>query len=155
MSDAVQRLLCESRRLFQAAGEARHDALAGAGVTPTERCLLEALAREVAPVTVATLARRALTPVADIARALDSLERRGWIDRRGDPRRPSSEIVRLNDAGRATRRGLRADERALLLQLGVALDEQSVRAALTTLRELRRTLQRAAISVTPRPRRPT
>lgn len=152
MSDTVQRLLCESRRLFQAAGEARDDTLAGAGVTPIERCLIEALAREDAPVTVATLARRALTPVADIARGLDRLDSRGWLERRGDSRQSSSEAVRLNDVGRATRRELRANERAFLLQLGVVLDEGSVRAALATLRQLRRSLQRAAIPVTPRPR---
>lgn len=149
MSDTVQRLLCESRRVIQAAGEARDDTLAGAGVTPIERCLIEALAREDPPVTVATLARRALTPVADIARGLDRLDSRGWLERRGDHRQSSSEVVRLNDAGRATRRALRANERALLVQLGVDLDEQSVRAALATLRQLRRTLQRAAIPVAP------
>lgn len=149
MRDTVQRLLCESRRLVEAAGEARDDTLAGAGVTPIERCLVEALAREDAPVTVAMLARRRLTPVADITRGLDRLDSRGWIDRRGDHRQSSSEVVRLNDAGRAAQRALQANERALLVQLGAVLDERSARAALATLRQLRRTLQRAAIPAAP------
>lgn len=150
MSDTVQRLVCESRRLAQAAGEARDDTLAGAGVTPIERCLIEVLAREDAPISVATLARRTLTPVADIARGLDGLDSRGWLERRGDHRQSSRPDVRLNGLGRATLRALRTRERDLLLQLGAVLDERSVQAALATLRRLRRTLQRAAIPVTPR-----
>lgn len=147
MSETVERLLCETRRVFHAVGEVREDTLASAGMTPIERCLIEALAREEAPVTEATLARRALTPVAEIARGLDALDDRGWLERRGDGRRRSGEGRRLNDAGRAAWRALQASERALLAQLEVALDEKSVRATLATLRVLRRALQRAA----PRP----
>jgi DNA-binding MarR family transcriptional regulator len=147
MRDSVQQLLCESRRVIQAVGEAREDTLAGAGVTPIERSLMEALAHEDTPITVATLARRALTPLADIAGGLDQLERRGWLDRCGNSQHASREYVRLNEAGRAVRRTLRDNEHALLEQLGVVLGEQSVRTALATLRLLRRTLQRVAIPV--------
>ena len=145
MTETVERLLCETRRVLHAVGEAREDTLASAGVTPIERHLIEALAREDALVTVATLARRALTPVAEIDRGLAMLNGRGWLERRGDRRERSSEGVRLSDAGRAAWRALHANERALLVQLESALDEQSVRATLATLRVLRRALQRAAI----------
>ena len=93
MNVPVDKLLCETRRVFQALGEAADEALATHGLSARERVLLRMLARENGPVSVATLARTTLTPVKDATLALETLRSAGWLDWRGDSpdaRRPRS-----------------------------------------------------------------
>ena len=143
MSDYMSLLLDETRRLFHAVVEARGESLGRAGLAPIERQLLEALARERTTVTATALARRTLITLSEVVPGLRSLDERGWLDSssRASNRR-WTEGVGLSDEGRDAWRALQANEQQVLRKLAEALDEQRARTTLTTLRHLRRTLQR-------------
>jgi DNA-binding MarR family transcriptional regulator len=141
MSLPVERLLSETRRVFQAVGDVQVEALAVLGVTPDERALLETLARNESPVVVAALARATLSPLAEIEWTLQRLGHRGWVERHGAAARAA---VCLTAGGRAAWQRLHSSEQALLVHLESALDGRAVQASLATLRLLRRALERAA-----------
>jgi DNA-binding MarR family transcriptional regulator len=143
MSDPVQKLLCETRRVFLALAETADEALLSCGVSRQQRALLELLARACRPVTVGALARATLTPVKETELSIAALREHGWIECRDNSLHWPYAAVALSSKGRAGWSEVQARERILMDLLGANLDEQAVRSTFATLRAIRRLLQRA------------
>jgi len=140
MSVPVEKLLCETRRVVTALGEAADASLAEIGVTPRERKVLEVLDRSSTHgMTHAEIARTLLVPVAEVEHTLRVLGRHGWIaldDTSGEPQ------LALSQEGRRRSQALFAREQSVLDALEGLFDEHTVRSALRTLRAVRRSLER-------------
>jgi DNA-binding MarR family transcriptional regulator len=139
MAEAVEELLWETRRLFRTAAAADR-ALAPLGLTAGDRALLEFLAREPGPISVAELARRRSVSRQHIHQSLDRLPNAAWIERTADPHDARSLRLRLTAEGRALWRKIRRVDKAMLQRIGRHVDDARARAAARTLRELRRAL---------------
>ncbi|HXW10258.1 MAG TPA: hypothetical protein VD737_06565 [Steroidobacteraceae bacterium] len=137
---SLARLLQESRRLSDAAHDARVEWLADAGATALELRLLDRLESAGGPASPRRLARPLLCTVSDVEGPLRAMERRAWIAEvpvaRGGP--PAFEIRPL---GRRALASFRLAERELGAALERVLDEQELRAALSVLAAVRGRLQ--------------
>lgn len=140
MNTPLEDLIWETRRLFRELAQAADAALAPLGVTASERALLEFLAKEEAPVTLSAIARKRGVSRQHIHQTLSRLDPR-WVDRSDDPRDARSVALRLSKDGRALWTKIRAVDAALLRRIGKHLDERRVRAAGTTLHEIRAALE--------------
>jgi DNA-binding MarR family transcriptional regulator len=146
MSAPVEKMLSETRRVFQALGEVSDQALVTLGISAHQRALLRVLAREHRPATAASLARATLTPVRETARALAALRCRGWLECHADGLDDPESTVSISRQGRRAWSDAQAKERAMLSRLEAALDEQAIHSTFATLRAVRRLLQRPAVS---------
>jgi DNA-binding MarR family transcriptional regulator len=142
MTRAIEDLIWEIRRLFRELGQAADKALAPLGITAAERALLEFLAKEGAPVTLSEIARKSAVSRQHIHQTLSRLNPR-WVDRTDDPRDARSVFLSLSKEGRALWKQVRLVDDALLRQLEKQLDKKRVRAATTTLQEVREALKSA------------
>jgi len=140
VADAVEELLWETRRLFRTAAAAADRTLAPLGLTAGDRALLEFLAREQGPISVAELARRRSVSRQHIHQSLDRLPNAVWIERTADPDDARSLLLRLTAEGRAVWRKIRRVDRAMLRRIGRHVDDARAKAAARTLREFRRAL---------------
>jgi DNA-binding MarR family transcriptional regulator len=139
MSVPVEKLLCETRRVVTALGEAAEASLAELGVTPRERKVLDLLHRSARGGSCADLSRALLVPVADVDHTVGTLANGGWVevvDASGE------RIVTLSAEGRVRWQDFCAREQSLLDALDRMLDEHTVRSALKTLRTIRRSIER-------------
>lgn len=141
MSIPVEKLLCETRRVFQALAEAADEGLVACGISHCERALLEAVAKASSPVTVAALARETLTPLKETCMCLAALRERGWVECVGELSDSPDAAVVLSPQGRARRVELRASERDLLNRISAGLDEKAIHSTFATLRSVRRLLR--------------
>jgi len=140
MTRAIEDLIWEIRRLFRELGQAADKALAPLGVTAAERALLEFLAKEEAPVTLSEIARKRTVSRQHIHQTLSRLDPR-WIDRSADPRDARSVFLSLSKEGRVLWKQVRRVDGRLLQRIGRQIDEKSVRAAISTLQEVRKVLK--------------
>lgn len=143
MGRAVEKLLCETRQVFQVLAETSDEVLRSRGLSAHEQGVLQVLARKPRPVSTAALARAMLATVRDTHLAVAALRERGWIDCQAGPPDSRGGTVALNPLGHACWVDLRAGERVLLERLTANLDERAVHSTFATLRAVRRLLQRS------------
>jgi DNA-binding MarR family transcriptional regulator len=141
MSDAVEALVWQTRRLFRELGVAADRALQPLGITAAERALIEFLAREAAPVSMAALARKRAVSRQHIHQTINGLRKQTWIEKRPDPGDARSVLLRLTPEGRALWKDIRAVDRRVLRKIARHVDAFKVRAATETLREVRQALK--------------
>ena len=79
MGRPVEKLLCETRQVFQALAEVSDELRPSRGLSASEQVVLKILARKPSPVTVAMLARATLATVRDTHLAVAALRDRGWV----------------------------------------------------------------------------
>jgi DNA-binding MarR family transcriptional regulator len=141
MPDALEGLFWETRRLFRALAAAADAALTPLGITASDRALLEFLARETDPISVADLARKRSVSRQHIHQSLNRLPNQRWVERLPDPADARSTLLRLTDEGRSLWKEVRNIDRTVLRQLARKTDTAKVEAAAKTLRAIRETLQ--------------
>jgi DNA-binding MarR family transcriptional regulator len=94
------------------------------------------------PITPSEISARVLVPSATMTATLDTLERRGWIERRTNPEDRRSILVSVTEEGRAVCDRMLAGVRAVESQtLGVLTDRELA----TLLRLLDKVLAQAAV----------
>ena len=140
-ADVLEGLIWETRRLFRALTEAADEALQPLGITASDRALIEFLAREPGPISLAALARKRSVSRQHIHQSLGRLRDPRWIARQPDPDDARSTLLQLTDEGRSLWKEIRAVDRAVLRRLARPLDAAKVKAATGTLHDLRRALQ--------------
>jgi DNA-binding MarR family transcriptional regulator len=141
MLDAVEDLTWETRRLFRALAAAADEALQPLNITAGERALIEFLAREPEPISLAELARKRSVSRQHIHQSLRRLRRPGWIEKRADPHDARSVLLQLTKEGRSLWKQIRAVDRALLRRIAQHVDAGRARSAAQTLREMREVLK--------------
>ena len=140
MTQAIEDLIWQVRRLFRELAQASDEALAPLGITAAERALLEFLAREDAPVSLSEIARKRAVSRQHIHQTLRRLDPK-WIDRSADPADARSVSVTLSKEGRALWKRIRAVDQRLLETLERRLPGKDVRAATLTLQRVRDALK--------------
>ena len=140
-ADALECLLWETRRLFRALARAADEALQPLGITASDRALIEFLARESGPISLAALARKRSVSRQHIHQSLGRLRDPRWIAREPDPDDARSTLLQLTDEGRLLWKEVRAVDRAVLRRLARQFDAAKVNAATAMLHEVRRALQ--------------
>src|SRR5215831_9621453 len=100
MTQAIEELIWQVRRLFRELAQASDRALAPLGMTAAERALLEFLAREEAPIPLSEIARKRAVSRQHIHQTLRRLDPK-WLDRFDDPVDARSVSVALSKEGRA------------------------------------------------------
>jgi DNA-binding MarR family transcriptional regulator len=140
VAEAVEELLWETRRLFRTAAAAADRALGPLGLTAGDRALLEFLAREPGPISVAELARRRSVSRQHIHQSLDRMPNPAWIERVPDPHDARSMLLRLTADGRAVWKKIRRVDRTMLRRIARHVNDARAKAAARTLREIRRAL---------------
>jgi DNA-binding MarR family transcriptional regulator len=136
----TEELIWEIRRLFRELARAADRALAPLGINAAERALLEFLAREDTPVSLSEIAHRRAVSRQHVHQTQARLDPK-WIVRAEDPDDARAVVLSLSPAGRAFWKRIRAVDRQLIARLERATDCASTRAAVTTLRTLRATLE--------------
>jgi DNA-binding MarR family transcriptional regulator len=139
-SDDLERLLWETRRLFQALAAKADEALKPLGLTGADRALIEFLSREAKPISVAALARKRNISRQHIHQTLARLRKPNWVERLPDPNHARSVLLTLSDDGREAWKQIRVIDRRILKRLGARVDPQAVRKAADTLHHLREQL---------------
>jgi DNA-binding MarR family transcriptional regulator len=141
MGDAVERLIWEVRRLFRAVAAAADETLEPLGITASDCALIEVLAREPRPVSLAELARKRSVSRQHIHQSLGRLRNPSWIEKTPDPDDARSVLLRLTDEGRSLWKEIRRVERTMLGPIGRQVDPWKVRAAAETLHEIRQVIE--------------
>jgi DNA-binding MarR family transcriptional regulator len=141
MDDALEGLLWETRRLFRALAATADEALAPLGITASDRALVEFLAREPGPVSLAALARKRSVSRQHIHQSFDRLANSAWVRKTPDPDDARAVRLQLTAEGRALWRAIRRVDRTVLRRLADRVDPVSARAAAATLRQVRVTLE--------------
>ncbi len=143
-ADAVETLIWETRRLFRDAAAAADDALAMLRISAGDRMLIEFLAKESRPISLAELARKRAVSRQHIHQSLGRLRNPRWVERTPDPIDARSVLLRLSAEGRALWKEIRAIDRALLRRIAKQMDAEGVEAATQTLRTIRAILNELA-----------
>jgi DNA-binding MarR family transcriptional regulator len=141
VSDAVESLIWEMRRLFRAVTVAAEEALKPLGITASDRALIEFLARERAPISLAELARKRSVSRQHIHQSLARLRDPRWIDRTPDPRDARSVRLRLTQEGRSLWKEIKRVDRIELAKIARHIDPWRVRTATETLHEIRQVIE--------------
>jgi DNA-binding MarR family transcriptional regulator len=141
MDDALEGLLWETRRLFRALASAADEALAPLGISASDRALVEFLAREPGPVSLAELARKRSVSRQHIHQSLDRLANPAWVKKMPDPDDARAVRLQLTAEGRALWHAIRRVDRSVLRRLADHVDSVSARAAAATLRQIRVALE--------------
>lgn len=136
MHRPIEELIWEVRRLFRELAQLADEVLSPLGVTAAERALLEFLAREQAPVSLAEIARKRAVSRQHIHQTLARLDPR-WVIRADDPADGRSLGLNLSEDGRAFWERIRAVDIESLQRIEERLDKTSLRSATETLRHLR------------------
>ena len=137
---SLVRLLQESRRLCDAAHDARSDWLDGAGSTALELRLLDQLESAGGPASSRRLARPLLCTASDVEDRLRLMQGRAWVAEVPAPAGRSSAFE-IRPPGRHALASFRLLERELEAALESALDEHELRAAVAVLVAARGKLQ--------------
>src|SRR5690349_10265678 len=125
----VEELIWETRRLFQALARAADEALKPLGIKASERALIEFLAKESQPISLAELARKRSVSRQHIHQSLGRLKNPGLIARTPDPNDARSVLLRLTDEGRSLWKEIRKIDHAFLKKLAHRTDARRVQAA--------------------------
>lgn len=141
MAQSVETLVWELRRLFHALAAVADRELVPLGITAGDRALLEFLAREQAPISLAALARKRRVSRQHIHQSLARLPNQAWIAKRPDPDDARSVLLQLTRQGRLFWKQIRVVDRAVLARIGRGVNPWKVRAATATLREIRALLE--------------
>jgi DNA-binding MarR family transcriptional regulator len=137
----LEELIWETRRLFQAMAVAADQALTPLRIKASERALIEFLAKESQPISLAELARKRSVSRQHIHQSLGRLKNPSLIERAPDPNDARSVLLRLTDEGRTLWKEIRKIDHAFLQKLARRTDVRKVRAATKTLREIRYALE--------------
>jgi DNA-binding MarR family transcriptional regulator len=138
--DDLEELIWETRRLFQELAVAADQALKPLKIKASERALLEFLAKESQPISLAELARKRSVSRQHIHQSLGRLRNPRLIDRTPDPNDARSVLLRLTAEGRSLWKEIRKIDHAFLQKLARRTDARKVQAATQTLREIRHSL---------------
>jgi len=136
----LEALIWETRRLFQALAIAADHALRPLQIKSSERALIEFLAKESQPISLAELARKRSVSRQHIHQSLGRLRNPRLIERTLDPNDARSVLLRLTDEGRSLWKEIRKIDHAFLQKLARRTDARKVQAATKTLREIRHAL---------------
>jgi DNA-binding MarR family transcriptional regulator len=139
--ETLEALLWETRRLFRGAAAAADAALGPLGITAGDRALIELLARETEPISIAALARKRSVSRQHVHQSLQRLPNPAWVERLPDPNDARSVALRLSRSGRALWAQIRSVDRTLLKRTKRGLDPSKLRAATKTLRDVREALE--------------
>ena len=85
MPAALESLIWETRRLFRALSVAADHLLEPLGISASDRALIEFLARETEPISLAELARKRSVSRQHIHQSLARLRNPAWIEKTTDP----------------------------------------------------------------------
>jgi DNA-binding MarR family transcriptional regulator len=140
MAEAIDGLIWEMRRLSRALAVAADRALAPLQITASERALIEFLARESGPISVAALARKRSVSRQHIHQSLERLHNPEWIEKSPDPDDARSALLRLTPAGKALWKEIRRVDRTVLREVARQVEPFRANAAAETLRDIRRAL---------------
>jgi DNA-binding MarR family transcriptional regulator len=138
--EALEGLFWETRRLFRALARAADEALEPLGISAGDRALIEFLAREPGPISIAELARKRSVSRQHIHQSLSRLSNPAWIERFSDPNDARSISLTLSASGRALWQKIRRIDRAFLRRVARNFDTREVQAATKTLRHVRKVL---------------
>ena len=141
MAEPVEELLWEVRRLFRELATAADQALTPLGITASDRALIEFLARENGPISLAELARKRAVSRQHIHQSLARLRNPRWIEKTADPNDARSVLLQLTPEGQALWSAICRIDRTLVRRIARPLDPVRVRAAIRTLREVRDVLE--------------
>jgi DNA-binding MarR family transcriptional regulator len=141
MSHAVEELLWETRRLFQALAVAADEALKPLNIKGSDRALIEFLVREPRPISLAALARKRSVSRQHIHQSLRRLRNPRWIEQTPDPEDARSILLCLTPEGRSLWKEIRVIDRILLRKIARDIEPSAVRVATETLRNIRQVLQ--------------
>jgi DNA-binding MarR family transcriptional regulator len=142
MSQTLEDLIWETRRLFRALVVAADEALQPLGIKASDRALLEFLAREKQPISLAELARKRSVSRQHIHQSLSRLKNPRLIERTPDPNDARSVLLRLTEEGRSLWKEIRKIDHVVLRHLARDVDAGKAQAATKTLRGIRETLER-------------
>jgi DNA-binding MarR family transcriptional regulator len=137
----LEELIWETRRLFQALAIAADEALKPLQIKASERALIEFLAKESQPISLAELARKRSVSRQHIHQSLGRLRNPRLIERTPDPNDARSVLLHLTDEGRSLWKEIRKIDHAFLQKLARRTDARKVQAATKTLREIRHALK--------------
>ena len=133
----VEQLCWELRRAFRELAAAGDQALQPLGLKAADRALLELLAREPGPVSLAGLARKRSVSRQHIHQTLRRLPDATWVRTRPDPEDRRSLLLELSPSGRRMWQEVRRRDVAFFTRLERQLTRKEVEAGLVALRHLR------------------
>ena len=139
-SAPLQSLVWELRRAFRELAEAGDASLGSLSLSVGDRALLEFLAREGRPVSMAALARTYAVSRQHIHQSLRRSPLAGLIDEYADPEDRRSVLIALNAKGRALWRRVQAVDEAFFQNLAPAFDRDELHRGCELLRKLRAVL---------------
>lgn len=116
--------------------------MAPLGISAAERALLEFLAREQGPISLAALARKHRVSRQHIHQLLSRIPRQEWVQKLPDPQDARSVLLRLSPEGRKFWAQIRARDKQALQRLGRNVDAARLRATAETLHALRQELEK-------------
>jgi len=140
-TDHVEALLWETRRLFRELSAAADGALEPLGLTASDRALLEFLARESGPISLAELARKRAVSRQHIHQSLARLPNPRWIAKSPDPHDARSVVLQLTGEGRSIWKEIRAIDRTVLRRITQRVSTGKLQQATRTLQEIRKVLK--------------
>jgi DNA-binding MarR family transcriptional regulator len=141
MSKAVEGLLWETRRLFRVLATAADEALQPLNITASDRALIEFLAREPHPISLAELARKRSVSRQHIHQSITRLPNPRWIDKQPDPDDARSVLLHLTPEGQSLWKEIKSIDRAILRRISKHIRTYAAHAAAATLREVREALE--------------
>jgi MarR family transcriptional regulator for hemolysin len=141
MAAALEHLIWETRRLFRALSVAADDALRPLSITASDRALIEFLARESEPISLAELARKRSVSRQHIHQSLARLHAPEWIEKTSDPNDARSVKLQLTDKGRALWGEIRAIDKALLRRVARQVDATGAQQAADFLHHVRNVVE--------------
>jgi|GEM_PF-4226801 DNA-binding MarR family transcriptional regulator len=147
MNMPLERLLIETRRVYQAFDEVAGADCTTLGLTSQECALLMLLDRPRRAADVDRIARTALVPRTQLIEALRRLQARGCVDLQTPGAATGPHAAILTAIGRELCRQLEARDRALMQRLAAAVDAGALHATFATLRNVRRLLQREGVAI--------
>jgi DNA-binding MarR family transcriptional regulator len=141
MADAVESLVWEVRRCVRELAVAADKALEPLGLTASDRALIEFLARESGPISLAALARKRSVSRQHVHQSLARLRDPRWVEKAADPKDTRTVLLRLTGEGRSLWKEIRRVDRTLLRRMARQVDAAKVRAATKTLHAIRNAIR--------------
>jgi DNA-binding MarR family transcriptional regulator len=139
-SNTLQAFTWELRRSFRDLAEAADTQLEPLGLTVGDRALIEFLAREDRPVSMADLARTYAVSRQHIHHSLRRPPLDALIDEYANPDDRRSVLIALNAQGRGIWKRVQAVDEAFFLSLSPVFTQNEIQLAHQVLRKLRATL---------------
>jgi MarR family transcriptional regulator for hemolysin len=141
MPAALESLIWETRRLFRALSVAADHLLEPLGISASDRALIEFLARETEPISLAELARKRSVSRQHIHQSLARLRNPAWIEKTTDPNDARSLQLRLTDEGHRLWGEIRAIDKAFLRRLARQVDIAGAQQAANFLHRVRNAVE--------------